>query len=277
MLWPDAAVGPNGDVFVAWLDTNVGTQPNYDGQIMVDRSTDGGATFGVDVQAATLWTVPGMLTNIIGGPTYIAMSYPSIEVDPGDPSRVCVAYPADPGLSPALETRLDSSDPPGAGMSTMPDPLSARSAMSASGGGWFYSVWQDDRNGRNDVYFNGTQSTNPTWPNPDVYLACLEPQNTTFNANVRITNSSITSPPSMWLGDYIWVDVDPSLAHMAWTDTANEPQGDIFYDNWENPTAPQTGACCTTVGGAQGPPGVVGLCRSRPGRRLRDPALLHSE
>ncbi len=53
---PDVAYGPDSELWVTWADRG-----NFD--IQVDRSTDGGATFGADVKAGDYSQVPSSLPN----------------------------------------------------------------------------------------------------------------------------------------------------------------------------------------------------------------------
>jgi hypothetical protein len=87
-------------------------------------------------------------------------------------------------------------------------------------------VWFDKRNDLNDQ-------------NAETFFAALLPGATTFTPNVAISTAPIVPPPipGNWLGDYIWVDVDATNAHIVWEDTRTDPlMGDIFYDLRPNPT-----------------------------------------
>jgi hypothetical protein len=174
VLWPDPAVAPNGDVFVGWLDTPfMAQQQGFQGRIVVDRSTNGGANFGTDRVASTFWTVPTTLTDAIGQASYSAMSYPSVEVDPSNSSRVCAVYAARPASGPVSETRLDTGDqPPGSADVGIYSSFYGSSRMGAAGG-WVYSVWEDGRSGIWDVYFDRTLSAAPTWPAGEVMLSTM--------------------------------------------------------------------------------------------------------
>lgn len=168
-LWPDNAVATNGDVHAAWLDTPYWY--NHQGTIMTDRSIDGGQSYGTDVPAVTLWTVPQMLTDTGGQPTYAAMSYPSIEVDETDDNHICVVYADDPDDGPAVETRIDVGDtPPGASDAALLSPFSGATAMSCSNG-FVYSVWVDYRSMPRGVYFNRSNTGIAGWAGPEIMLS----------------------------------------------------------------------------------------------------------
>ncbi len=168
-LWPDLAVGPNGDLYAAWLDTPYWF--NHQGTIWIDRSTDGGATFGTDVPAVSFWNVPQMLTDTGGQPTYAAIGYPSCEVDPSNASHVCAVYACDPDDGPAVETRLDVGDqPPGASDVALPLPFSGTTAMGCSNG-YVYGVWVDHRTSPRGVFFNRSQTGIAQWNGPERMLS----------------------------------------------------------------------------------------------------------
>ena len=66
--WPVPAVGPSGDLYIAWCASNA---------IRFDRSTDGGLTFGTD---RTIQSIYSMSRNLKGG-LIATYSYPAMDVD----------------------------------------------------------------------------------------------------------------------------------------------------------------------------------------------------
>ncbi|MFN7988952.1 MAG: PKD domain-containing protein [Thermoanaerobaculia bacterium] len=85
------AVGPAGEVYVAWLDEHVAPSG-----ISLRKSTDGGASFGARVTVASL----DELTMLTGGGGVRANSFPSLAVDGA--GRVHVSWAALPA-SPAAD------------------------------------------------------------------------------------------------------------------------------------------------------------------------------
>ncbi len=186
-LWPDLAVGPDGRVFGGWLDTPYWMQ--HQGAIYVDSSPDAGMTWGRDVPAVTFWAVPQTFTDVTGIPTYTAMSYPSIEVDPSNPLRVCVVYAADPDDGTTMETRIDRGDqPPGTADVQFLHPFNGATQMAAENG-WVHTVWVDYRAGYGDVYACRSQTGIATWPYPDVLLSTLAPPLHTGSNNANVATS----------------------------------------------------------------------------------------
>ncbi|MCH7760744.1 exo-alpha-sialidase, partial [candidate division TA06 bacterium] len=85
--WSVPAVGANGEIYVAWVDYS-------SSNILLDKSTDGGMTFGVDIPIAPV----NFLGNINGG--ILVFPFPALDVDiSGGPlnGNLYVAYMWDSG------------------------------------------------------------------------------------------------------------------------------------------------------------------------------------
>jgi len=100
------AVGPNGELYVVW---------RHSGQIMFDKSTDGGITFGTDLvvsNAPSAW-FPHMAVDLSGGPRngYIYVTW-NDERNGDDDAFVC--YSSDSGDSWSTPIRVNN-DPVGNG------------------------------------------------------------------------------------------------------------------------------------------------------------------
>jgi hypothetical protein len=216
------AVAPNGDVYVAWLD-RVG------GNIMLRKSTDGGATYINSVTGGGVVATIAMVGKLNGG--FEAESFPSIAIGPDgnvyisyhaaalpDQSNVYLTRSTDGGLS--WSAPLKVSDDTGT-----TDQFQPSVAVTSSNvvGVMFY-----DR--RND----------PSNTNIDVYLAMSLDQASTFLPNQRITETSF--PPAVnfdpkirtdYMGDYNQMVVVGTRFHLVWGDNRdtvgarNDP--DVFY------------------------------------------------
>ncbi len=158
VLWPDLAVGSDGRVHFAWLDSPL-FQTNA--RIQVDQTATASPPFGVDVTAVNFCAVPMMLTDVNWVPTYSAMSYPSIEVDPSNPNRIGVVYAGDPDAGIPFERRLDTGDQPaGSALAWLNDWQPGVGACP----GWVYSSWADYRNGPlGDIYFRRCSTPTGSW------------------------------------------------------------------------------------------------------------------
>ncbi len=172
VLWPDVAVGSDGRVLASWLDTPYWMP--VQGNIRVDASLDGGITFGVDQTAATIWPVTMMMTDFAGNPTRTAMSYPSCEIDPSNPSHYAIAYAADPDVGTPVETRINAGlQPPGSGLSD----LSNWQTAVCDAGGWVGAGWIDTRNTPwADVIFSRCLPPAGAW-GPEVNVTAAHPAN----------------------------------------------------------------------------------------------------
>jgi hypothetical protein len=150
---PVPAVAPNGDVYVAWQDAPQGMQTP--GLILVDKSTDGGQTFGSDVVAATYNTCARWPN---AGQSFKVRSFPSIAVSPvtnlSGFHDVYVVYAEDPDRGSDINIE---SDTPGANLSFSPE--------IACSGAYVYAVWTDTRNSvsNGDIYFNRSIDNGATW------------------------------------------------------------------------------------------------------------------
>ncbi len=93
-------------------------------------------------------------------------------------------------------------------------------------------IWYDSRNCPLDAQM-------------DVYGTAMLLGTGVFQPNTRVTTQLMGPPPNTWAGDYNWIDVDQTTAHIVWTDYRLAPDvmmGDIFYNTFLNPPGP--GACC---------------------------------
>jgi len=84
----EPAVGPGGEVYVAWLRIGPGVPG-----IMVARSTDGGATFAPPVFAAAVTPIGFATSTLNGG--FRANSFPRIDVNPAN-GHVYIVYASNP-------------------------------------------------------------------------------------------------------------------------------------------------------------------------------------
>lgn len=147
------AVAPDGAVYAAWQDAPLCIQSS--GLVYVDKSTDGGQTWGTDVTAASYNTVARYPK---GGISFQVRSFPSIAVSPVLNSMsnydVYVVYAEDPDRQ--NEIRIES-DTPGASSSQTP--------QVECSSGHVYSVWVDGRNSASngDIYFNRSADNGLTW------------------------------------------------------------------------------------------------------------------
>lgn len=257
---PDVAVASDGTVYVAWIDVDV-TNPNpQTAPLMIDRSTDGGVTFGADGTAKTITSLAKHLSTATGtADDARAGSYPAIAVDPSNPQTLYMAYAADPIGADEADIFLIASTDGGvtwSAPSRVNDDATTNDqfhpAIALTPGGAIEVAWYDKRNAAND----------DAW---DVYLAQSTDGGATFSANVRITDQSFSTPTDAfgiepWLGEYLGLEVDASTAYLAFTSGINDAEGDVFFDTatLPSPPSPTPGPRRCDIRGTNGPDVLIG-------------------
>ncbi len=243
---PDVVVAPNGTVYAAWIEVNV-TNPNpKPGQLMFDFSLNGGLTFGMDIVAQNILALPRHLATSAGagsGDDARSGSYPVIGVDPNNSQTVYMAFAADPA-GPGGMTGADEADIffiksiDGGFTWSMPIRVNDDTTttdqfhpvMAVKPNGIIDLAWYDKRNSAADA----------GW---DVYFTNSTDGGTSFAANRRITDQSFSTPTNApgtepWLGEYLGLVVDSTLAYIAFTSGINDSRGDVFFDSIANTIPP---------------------------------------
>lgn len=175
----DVAVGSDGTIYVvwfdyrAWADDGSFTSPI---EVYLDRSSDGGATWGADVLVSTNgsgtypWHFqPYLASDPTNGNLYVSFNDFDRYSPEGDPGDVSVARSLNAGASFEAKVRVDDL---GAA------PLPAQS---------FSSIAVDPASGDVYVAFEDSRGSSP-----DIYLARSSDAAQTFGANLRV-NADTTS------------------------------------------------------------------------------------
>jgi len=151
-------VGADGDVYVAWYDAYF--QGHAPGSLYVDKSTDGGVTFGTDVKVANILTPP---KYTYGNTGFKAKSFPSAAADPNNPDLLYMTYISDP--DGYFDRRLDWGKTP-----AVPIPGSSPSdrPMIIQNGNYVYTAWVDYRSINQDIYFNRSSDKGQNWDLSDI-------------------------------------------------------------------------------------------------------------
>jgi hypothetical protein len=227
----NAAVDASGTVYVSWLTTTR--------QVKVDRSLDGGDTFGTDVLVGIAAGVPGDLDGQCQQPGSFGIpsqgmrcitAAPSIQVDsrPGAPEHVYVVFsrPDDAGRAQDVVVRtLDASLAPlGAEVRVHPadlrrDEFLPASALDEAGRLWvcFYDTGGDAS--RRTTRFSCTASADggATWATPVPV------------ASIRSNETRKPAIPFQY-GDYEGLAVAGGVAHPVWTDARDvAARGEEIY------------------------------------------------
>jgi len=213
-------VGPNGELYIVWDDLS-------NNQIVESKSTDGGASFSSPVVVSSIFQLPEP-PNFLANSRFKVNSDPTAAVDDTN-GNVYVAW-ADYGNGYA-------------------DVLSSRSLD--GGFTWSKPIRVNDDNTNHDHFFPWV-SVSHGLLNIDFYDRRLDPQNhlvdvfyaesadggASFSPNLRVTDASfnpdaiIFSNGQSFIGDYIGIASNGTLAHSVWTDIppASPSNEDIFTE-----------------------------------------------
>lgn len=150
-------VGADGDVYMTWYNSYF--QGHEPGSLYVDKSTNGGLTFGTDIKVANFNAPPKYTYSNTG---FKAKSFPSAAADPHDPEKLYITYIGDPDVY--FDKRVSNGHAPG----VPPAPGSDWPVVDREGN-YVYTAYRDNRNGGNmDIYFNRSTDNGQTWELPDI-------------------------------------------------------------------------------------------------------------
>jgi hypothetical protein len=212
------AIGPNGEVYVSYLDSHFGGSG-----ITVTKSTDGGATFSALKPAVLFTELAGTLT---GGNGVRCDSFPVTAVDQNGTYHLVYA-----AVSPAQT--VDRSDifhvrstDGGATFSApvrLNDDATATSqwspAIAVAADGRIAVKWWDRRNDPlNDSL-------------TDVFMTVSADGGATFGKNIRVTDHNWVFGPSelgSYHGDYDGMAGDAGIFHLSWSDERGSDP-DVYY------------------------------------------------
>jgi len=201
------AVGPNGEVYVSWINWN--TQAT---RILFDKSTDHGATFGTDIEVQSFNQIPN-LQYISGTPPSISMAADTSGAAYN--GYIHIAYPMDP------TSATDSSD--------------IMFTRSMDGGNtWSSPIRLNDDITSNDQFFPAITvdplgSIKAAWYDRrldpgnkyiDVFRTESNNGGSSFNTNTRVTDTNF-DPAGAFIGDNIDIDASDTQVHPIWTDRRN--------------------------------------------------------
>jgi hypothetical protein len=215
--WPVPVVGPDGTYYVAW----VRYMPS---EIRIDRSFDGGASFGSDITVAGVWTPQ---TEINGG--VLVFSFPAMDCDitgGAYSGRLYVAYMD--RQSSDFDIFLTRSDDQGA---TWSSPIRVNDDAVGNGRDQFHPWLCVSGDGAVNVVFYDRRN-DPSNLLMDVYVAQSTDGGASFGPNRRVTtvssNPTAGSARAGLIGEYIGLAA-PSAGrlHPVWTDT-REGNQDVY-------------------------------------------------
>jgi len=208
------AVGPDGEVYVSWINGNSPTT-----RILFDKSTDYGATFGTDMEVQSFNQIPNL--------QYISRTPPSISMavdTSGDAYNgyIYIAYPVDPPSATDSSDIMFTRSTTGGNTWSAPIRLNDDStndqffpAVAVDPLGSFNAAWYDRRLDPGNWYI-------------DVFQTESNDGGSSFTANTRITDTSF-DPAGAFIGDHIDIDASSTQAHPIWTDRRNG-NNDVYTD-----------------------------------------------
>ena len=215
------AVAPNGDLYVAYVDTGNPASAS----MSIVKSTDGGQTFSSPISAATLNAV----NPVTGGDSVRDNSFPSMVVDKN--GAVHITYDAEPVINGPDRSDvyyIRSSD--GGHSFTPPARLNDDGttttqlfpSITAAADGTLAVKWWDRRNDPGDDSLT------------DVYMTMSSDGGNSFSKNFRITNHNWVFGPveagfaASYHGDYDGITSDGGNFYLSWSDERSG-DADAFF------------------------------------------------
>lgn len=234
---PNLTIAPNGDVYVAWLNvdvTNNAPGPKA-GAIYIDRSTDGGVTWGADTLARNVSTLPNhlaTLNNQASQDDARSRGFPVIEADPTDATgqTLYLTWAEDPdGTISGDEADIYFMRSLNGG-TTWSTPLRVNNDATINDQ---FAPWMDVKaDGTIDIawYDKRLAPNDDAW---DVFIASSTDGGLSFGPNVRLTDVTFATTLSggePWLGEYLGLVVDSTTAYTGFV-RRGDANGDVYFDS----------------------------------------------
>ncbi len=228
---PVPDVAKNGTVYVVWMHYNVKT--GGQGVMFLDRSTDGGKTFGQDIVIDTIDLPP---INMNGGSDVRAKGAAVLKVLPSDTNMLFIVYAADPdgaGQDEGDIFLIKSKD--GGNSWSNPKRVNDDAGLNDQVMPWMYikpngiidMAWYDRRNDPADLLWN-------------VYYTSSIDSGNTFAPNVKVNMASFASPApvksfDLWMGEYLGLAADYNDAFFVHNSSIPDANGDLVFQLNSNP------------------------------------------
>lgn len=235
------AIGADGAVYVSWGEVTPCPPPPQVGSItaiMIDKSTNGGQSFGALAGGTDHAVRIGDIVEIVRpvGDNRAGASMASLGAHPTDPNIVYAVWAEDPaGIDDSDVMFSRSLD----GGNTWSSPIRVNDDGNPAGE-FFSQFWPtmavDPSDGEIDIVWYSDQNDpnrNDNTALVDVYFTSSTDDGLSFSPSVRLTPSSSTY--TYFFGDYIDIDSRGRVAHPIWTDTT------FFTDNDQNVATTQVG------------------------------------
>ena len=211
------AIGPNGEVNVVWIDNG--------NRVGFDRSTNGGANFGVDV-------FPSSINAIAGDPVFRRNSHPVIDADNSNGTHsgnLYIAWADDSNGDPdILFTR--SID----GGQTWSTPVLVNDDAPGTGADQWFPMISVDPKGRVVVAFFDRRRS-PGGRPYEIWGAISRDGGTSFDTNFVITDTASDGSLNGFIGDYADMATTNDVLMPLWTDLRpGTGESDAYTDRYPN-------------------------------------------
>jgi hypothetical protein len=222
---PRTVIDPNGNLYLAWIDSTDDGSMEGIGEIHVAVSTDGGATFGSSVIASVFNELPFRPRN--ASFRYWASSFPKMESGPK--GELYLVYAARPSEKPmddgdvyfirSLDQGKTWSKPivlnadTGSSLQFFPD-------LAVSPSGKIHVMWADTRddpvNLRYHIYYTESDDGGESWGFEIEELGLTEGDSRVSDFG---SNPNRGFPNGLFLGDYFGIAATDDEVYLVWPDT----------------------------------------------------------
>ncbi len=228
---PVPDVAKDGTVYVAWVDYDVTLCDT--GVIFLDKSSNGGLTFGQDIVVDTILLPP---CNLNGGTDARAKGAAVLKVKPSDPNELYIVFAEDPdgqGSDEADIFFIKSTD----GGTSWSAPVRINDDITNTDQvmPWMYVkpngiidiAWYDRRNDPTDLMW-------------DIYYTTSTDGGNTFAPNMQVNGTSFFTPspwktsPERWMGEYLGLVADYYHAFIVYTTSVPDMNGDVVFAKPDN-------------------------------------------
>ncbi|MEA3478636.1 MAG: GEVED domain-containing protein [Bacteroidota bacterium] len=230
---PTLDVGKDGTIYVTWMNYNV--QSGGQGIIFLDKSSDGGITWGPDIPVDTI-NLPPLHLN--GNTDARAKGAPVIRVLPSDPNHLCIVFAEDPdGTGPDeadifMRTSTD-------GGNTWPMSAKIRVNDDNTPNGQILPWMSIKQNDIIDIawYDRRYDVTNKIF---DVFFTYSTDGGLSFAPNTRVNQfpfyaAFVMKTGDQWFGEYLGLATDYNDAFIVHTSNNYDQLGDVIFLPWPNP------------------------------------------
>ncbi len=245
---PVPRVAKDGTIYVGWADFDVWTGGTA--TLWLDKSTDGGNTWGTDQQVKQVVLPPVRVTKADGTLDASAKGAPLLATCPTDANVLYFVYDSDPDGPGGddgdifLIKSTDGGQNWGTAVQVNDDANTTNDQvmpwMDIKPDGTIDIAWYDRRNDPNDALW-------------DIYIARSTDGGATFLANIQINDPNTSYPTPLggtWMGEYLGLAVDGNDAYVAWCSSLVDNNGDIYFDKIANSAIPEPAALAVLGFGA---------------------------